>query len=47
MPGATGMIIVFALMWAGIIYMAYRLYPWLYRLDRKNREGEAPYDHGL
>ncbi|KIG12355.1 hypothetical protein DB30_01546 [Enhygromyxa salina] len=41
------MIIVFAVMWAVILYGAFRLFTWLYRLDRENREGKAPYDHGL
>lgn len=47
MPATTAMIVVFAVMWAVILYSSYRLFTWLYRLDRENREGKAPYDHGL
>ena len=47
MPATTGMIVLFAVMWAVILYSSYRLFTWLYRLDRQNREGDAPYDHGL
>ncbi|PRP93063.1 hypothetical protein ENSA5_45550 [Enhygromyxa salina] len=47
MSATTGAIVLFAVMWAVILYSGYRLYTWLYRLDRVNREGQAPYDHGL
>jgi len=42
-----GAILLFAVMWAVILYSGYRLYRWLYRLDRANRKGEAPFDLGL
>jgi hypothetical protein len=44
MLGAT---IVFAVMWVVILYSGFRLYRWLYRLDRANRDGQAPFDTGL
>lgn len=47
MPATTSAVILFAAMWALILYSGYRLYTWLYRVDRDNREGKAPYDHGI
>ena len=47
MPATTGAILVFAAMWAVILYSAYRLFTWLYRHDREVREGTARHDHGL
>lgn len=47
MPATTMAIIVFAAMWALILFTGYRLYRWLYRHDRESREGRAPFDHGL
>ena len=44
MLGAT---IVFAVLWVVIVFSAVRLYRWLYRLDRANRHGQAPFDSGL
>jgi len=44
MLGAT---VLFAVMWIVILYSGYRLYRWLYRLDRANRDGQAPFDTGL
>jgi len=40
-------VLLFAVMWAVILYSGYRLYTWLFRLDREAREGELPHDHGL
>jgi hypothetical protein len=40
-------VIVFAVMWIGILYSGYRLYSWLFRLDRARRSGEAGFDGGL
>lgn len=40
-------VIVFAVMWVGILYGGYRLYSWLFRLDRARRDGQAPFDTGL
>ena len=40
-------IVVFAVMWAVILFAGYNLYTWLYRLDRENREGVTPHEHGL
>lgn len=39
--------VVFALMWVVILYAGYRLYRWLYRFDRANRDGQSPFDTGL
>ena len=47
MQATTGAIILFAAMWSLILYSAFRLFTWLFRHDRDNREGRAPYDHGL
>jgi hypothetical protein len=47
MPATTSAIIVFAAMWAMILYSGYRLYRWLYRHDREIREGRGPFEHGL
>lgn len=47
MSPTTAAAIVFAMMWTGILYSGYRLYRWLYRLDRETREGTAPIDTGL
>ncbi len=40
-------IVVFVLMWAGILFSAYHLFTWLFRLDREVREGTAPIEPGL
>ena len=47
MSATTGAIILFAAMWAVILFSSYRLFTWLYRHDREVRENRAPYDHGL
>lgn len=47
MSPMTGAIIVFALMWTVILYAGYRLYRWLFRLDREVREDRAPIKPGL
>jgi hypothetical protein len=47
MPATTSAIIVFAAMWAVILYTGYRLYRWLYRHDREIRDGKGPFEHGL
>lgn len=47
MSPMLGAILVFALMWAVILYGGFRLYRWLFKLDRANRKGEAPFDLGL
>lgn len=39
--------VVFAVMWAVILFSGFRLYRWLYRFDRADRQGEAPFDPGL
>jgi len=47
MPATTSAIILFAAMWALILYSAYRLFRWLPRHDREGREGRSTHDHGL
>ena len=47
MSPMTAAVLVFAVMWAVILYSGFRLYTWLYRLDRENREGKTPHKHGL
>ena len=47
MSPMTAAIFVFTIMWVGILYAGYRLYTWLFRLDRQKREGEPPFDTGL
>ncbi|NVB39258.1 hypothetical protein G6O69_15550 [Pseudenhygromyxa sp. WMMC2535] len=47
MAPTTAAAIVFALMWTLILYSGFRLYRWLFRLDRQAREGEAPIRTGL
>lgn len=47
MPATTSAIILFAAMWALILYSAYRLFRWLLRHDREVREGRSTHDHGL
>jgi hypothetical protein len=44
MLGAT---VLFAALWVVIVFSGYRLYRWLYRLDRATRQGQAPFDSGL
>jgi hypothetical protein len=44
MLGAT---ILFAALWVVIVFSGVRLYRWLYRLDRADRHGHAPFDRGL
>ncbi|EDM77220.1 hypothetical protein PPSIR1_26763 [Plesiocystis pacifica SIR-1] len=39
--------ILFAVMWVGILFAAYRLFRWLIALDRQVRDGEAPIEPGL
>ena len=47
MSPMTAAIVIFALMWIGIIACAWRLYTWLFRVDRLDRDGKAPFDRGL
>ncbi len=47
MSPMLGAVILFAAMWVVILYSGYRLYRWLFRLDRADRQGEAPFDTGL
>lgn len=44
MLGAT---ILFAALWVVILFSGYRLYRWLYRFDRADRQGQSPFDSGL
>ena len=47
MSPMTQAILVFTIMWVGILYSGFRLYTWLFRVDKQKREGEAPFDIGL
>jgi hypothetical protein len=47
MSPMLGAVILFAVMWVVIVYAGYRLYRWLFRLDRSVRDGKAPFDLGL
>jgi hypothetical protein len=47
MSPMLGAVILFAVMWVVIAYAGYRLYRWLFRLDRSARDGQAPFDLGL
>ena len=47
MSPMLGAILLFAVMWVVILYSGYRLYRWLFRLDRAVRQDEAPFDTGL
>lgn len=40
-------VVVFTVMWAVILFSGFRLYRWLFRVDRADRQGEAPFDRGL
>ena len=47
MPPMIAAILVFAVLWMVILYSGFRLYTWLFRLDREARDGKLPHQHGL